>query len=137
MKATDAFKDSLEQEVIRARQTLPSNDDWDGEGAPGFKEQTIDAAAAFLRQQADLALRNSGVMIDIPILAPGPGDGSVDVFWNKDYYQLLVNISADLSDTIAYYGCDLPRCDNEIQGTVDRHDPSIELTYWLAAHSHN
>lgn len=51
------------------------------------------------------AWKSRGIRLDAPDLLLGP-DGSVDLHWKGAGYEMLVNVPADLSAPITYYGDD-------------------------------
>ena len=71
-------------------------EDWDDEGCPAYQEKTIDAAAQFLYQLDSPSVTNVRI-------APA-GEGSIDLHWKMDKFELLINFHPDGS--VSYYGDD-------------------------------
>ena len=95
------------QVIAEAKERLLAlEDDWDGEGAPAYCEQTIEAAASFFYQLVE----KSEVAMPVRILPAS--EGSIDLHWKTARFELLVNFHPDGS--VSYYGDDY--CDNAIQG---------------------
>jgi hypothetical protein len=116
----------LEQEIQRSRRILSLEDDWDGEGSKGYSEQAWSRATGYLRRQARACWLRHGVVIPTPTIGPGP-EGSIDIHWQTEFYELLVNIPADPAIPASFYGDDYGTL--SIKGTFD---PSAEPSGHLA-----
>lgn len=93
----DGAPSALESAIDKSRFILTLNDDYDGEGSPGYERQTWERAVALLRRTA-----SEIPLVDMPTIGPGP-DGSIDLYWKTDSYTLLLNIRPGSKD-ISYYG---------------------------------
>ena len=112
--------DSHVRVVAEAKERLLAlEDDWDGEGAPAYCEQTIEAATAFFSE----LVAKSGLATPIRILPAS--EGSIDLHWKTARFELLVNFHPDGS--VSYYGDDY--CENAIQGKT-RPKPEV-IAYWM------
>ena len=98
---------------------LALEDDWDGEGAPAYSEQTIEAAAGFFYQLVE----KSELATQVRILPAS--EGSIDLHWKTAQFELLVNFHPDGS--VSYYGDDY--CENAIQGKT-RPKPEV-IACWM------
>ena len=112
--------DSHVQVVAEAKeQLLVLEDDWDGEGAPAYCEQTIEAAAAFFYQLAERS------ELATPVRILPASEGSIDLHWKTARFELLVNFHPDGS--VSYYGDDY--CENVIQGKT--HPKPEVIACWM------
>lgn len=137
--ATYAFSEAEEPPELRAltaaiersREITELHDDWDNEGSPGYSEETWRRATDYLNKQIFACWDRHGVVIPAPWITPGP-DGSIDIHWQTDLYELLVNFPADASEPATFYGDDYGRM--SIKGQFDpRSQPAghLALVSWL------
>lgn len=75
---------------------LRLEEDWDDAGCPAYKPETLDAAAQFLYQI------DNPEAINVRI-APA-SEGSIDLHWKTDKFELLINFHPD--NSVSYYGDD-------------------------------
>ena len=88
---------SLETKVNEAKERiLRLEEDWDDAGCPAYKPETLDAAAQFLYQI------DNPEAINVRI-APA-SEGSIDLHWKMDKFELLINFRSD--NSVSYYGDD-------------------------------
>ena len=112
--------DTHVQVVAEAKERLLAlEDNWDGEGAPAYCEQTIEAAAGFFYQLVE----RSELATQVRILPAS--EGSIDLHWKTAQFELLVNFHPDGS--VSYYGDDY--CENVIQGKT-RPKPEV-IACWM------
>ena len=112
--------DTHVQVVAEAKERLLAlEDDWDGEGAPAYCEQTIEAAAAFFYQLVEKS------ELATPVRILPASEGSIDLHWKTARFELLVNFHPDGS--VSYYGDDY--CENAIQGKT-RPTPEV-IACWM------
>ena len=125
--------DELRSAIEKSRQMLGWEDDWDGEGSPGYAEATWKRATDFVMQNTLQLWRNYGFYADIPRVTPGP-DGSVDILWRSDKRKLLLNVPTDVKELASYYG---ENSDHEtIEGTLDISLTNDWLLMWLMKVEH-
>jgi hypothetical protein len=117
----------INEALARAEWMLNLEDDWDGEGSVGFSKITFNRAADFLRRYATGAWKRAGTIIPVPEILPGP-DGSIDILWKTEGYELLVNIPAE-NKLASFYGDDLR--DANIKGTFDASVENLGLLEWF------
>lgn len=105
----------LEREIESSRYLLSLQDD-DLEEGVTFSEATWSRATGFVRRFAKALFLSSGKILDPPRILPGP-KGSIDIHWESDSYELLINIPPALHQPASFYG------DNKgtrtIKGTFD------------------
>ena len=89
--------ESLKTKVNEAKERiLRLEEDWDDAGCPAYKPETLDAAAQFLYQI------DNPEAINVRI-APA-SEGSIDLHWKTDKFELLINFHSD--NSVSYYGDD-------------------------------
>ncbi len=83
--------------VDRAKaRILRLEENWDDAGCSAYKEETIKAAAKFLHQ-----LEGSKA---IKVRIAPASEGSIDLHWKMDKFELLINFHPD--NSVSYYGDD-------------------------------
>lgn len=102
--------------------------DCNEEGIPVYKKSTLDRAIKFLENHALWLWKNHGICIDAPKILPGPS-GSIDLWWAKDSYELLVNIPEDPCEPANFYGDDKGKI--HIKGTFNPDVCNQGLLIWL------
>lgn len=118
----------IEDAIEASRNLIDIQGDWDGEGSPGFSEQIWGRAADFVRQYASHLKLNYGLAVPAPDILPGP-NGSIDIHWEKDSFELLVNIPADPGERAEFYGDDYGSI--YIKGNLDPSRVNQGLIEWL------
>ncbi len=103
-------------------------DDWDDEGAPAISKATWDRAIGWLSDNALSLWTEHRVVVDAPMMSAGP-DGSVDVHWKDDRRQLLVNVPADATQPMEFFGDD--RGHTVVKGVLDESVSNRWLFEWL------
>lgn len=112
--------DTSVQVIAEAKESLLAlEDDWDGEGAPAYSEQTIEAAAAFFYQLVERS------ELATPVRILPASEGSIDLHWKTAQFELLINFHPDGS--VSYYRDDY--CENAIQGKT-RPKPEV-IACWM------
>lgn len=114
-----------------SRWILALEENWDGEGAIPYSEDTFKQATAFLRNYAIHSLKRFGTAIAAPRILPGP-DGSIDLHWKRHGHELLVNIPASSEQLASFYGDDFGSA--QIKGTFDVGTYNLGLLGWLTEH---
>lgn len=120
---------SIAEAIASSKSILGLEDDWDGEGSPGYQEATWGRAVSFLRELALGLRRRYHVAIDAPRILPSAG-GSIDLHWKTASYELLVNVPADPDKPASYYG-DNARGNMPIEKTCDPWSPDPKLLAWM------
>lgn len=123
------------EEIVQAievsKSILKLKDDWDGEGSPGYSEMTWDRMRRFLLGHAQAMRNQFAISIPAPQILPGP-DGSIDMLWKTDDYELLVNIPSDPNSFASFYGDDRDR--SSVKGTIDPARTNQGILSWLMTH---
>lgn len=118
----------IDTAIERSRCILDLLDDWDDEGAPAISKATWDRAIDWLRGNALSLWTDHHIITVAPVMSAGP-DGSVDVHWKDDRRQLLVNVPADASQRMEFFGDD--RGDTVVKGILDQSVSNLWLFDWL------
>ncbi len=126
--AEQSEESSIEQAIEASRHLMQLEQDWDGEGSPGYTEETWKRATEFIQRYSGSLLVEHGFQIAVPEILPGPG-GSIDVHWEKDAFELLVNIPADAGERAEFYGDDYGSI--YIKGNLDLSKLNKGLVEWL------
>lgn len=93
-----------------------------------YSEKALDRAVAFLRTHIEWVWRSCGTKAPVPTIGPGPR-GSVDLYWKRPSWELLVNIPASADDPGTFYGHD----DNKqkAKGSFDPEYFTMSIATWL------
>jgi len=116
------------EEIRASKQILSLKENWDGEGSPGYKESTWIRTVEFLANYALRIWREFELIIDTPIISQGP-EGSIDIYWKTNDYDLLVNISENPESPATFYGENKGK--NHIKGSFDPSDYNQGLLLYL------
>ena len=119
----------LDVAIEESRELLERPDDWDGEGSPGYDEETWQRATGFLLANAVRLWNDYGVIIDAPEISPGPA-GSIDLHWRSGRRELLINVPANPGMPAGFYGDD--RTGNAVKGQLDVTEENQWLLMWLS-----
>ena len=121
---------TLESGIASSRSLLDLADDWDDAGAPDYDEATWQRAVTFLTSGVSRLWSEHRVQTERADVLPGPR-GSIDLDWRTPGHELLVNVPANPSQPVAYYG-DNGAEGKKIKGTLDPAAPNRWLLAWLA-----
>lgn len=111
-------------EVSKSLVKLPDN--WDDEGSIGYKEETFLRAVGFLTKYALWIWNEKRILIDIPKILPAQ-KGSIDLFWKKRNYDLLINIPAQPNSVATFYGDDRKATKIEGEFPINTYNQGIFL----------
>jgi hypothetical protein len=106
---------------------LPDN--WDGNGAPSFTENTFERASFLLKNILN-KLWNNMDEIPIPLIQPVP-DGSIDINWETDKFELLINISPETNKQVNVYGEKIDSPEDEIEMYIPYDLAELGVIQWL------
>ena len=113
---------AIRQTVDEAKKRLLAlEENWDGEGSPAYQERTIESATTFLYELVEKSETLEATKVRI---LPA-SEGSIDLHWKTELFELLVNFRPDGS--VSYYGDDY--CENSIQGQT-RPKPGF-ISCWM------
>lgn len=114
----------------RSRAMLDLEDDWDGEGSPGYAEETWRRAVGIALESAKHAPSAPQEPLPTPAFSKGP-DGSVDVLWRANAKRVMINVPAEAGEPITYHGFDRDNARREIKGLLDPTDANGWIVAWL------
>lgn len=83
--------EELNNEIEKSKYILALEDDFDDDGSEGYKSETWVRAIKFICQLFDFALIKSNLKLPVPKILHGPS-GSIDIYWENDDFNILVNI---------------------------------------------
>lgn len=92
----------LDAEIAHARSVLDRKNELDEEI---LSEETLERAVAFLQLHFTWLWQTCGVKAPVPVIGFGPNK-SVDIFWKRSSWELLVNIPASRETKATFYGDD-------------------------------
>jgi len=118
----------LNAEIERAKLIIELGSDWDGEGSPGYSQDTFGRAIAFLNTHTWRLWESYGIQSPIPRIGPGP-DGSIDLHWKQPCWELLVNIPADPNEMAVFYGDNYGA--QKIRGSLNPKGFNLGIAEWL------
>lgn len=106
----------IQKEIQKSKYILDLADNWDDEGSRGYQMSTWQRATSFLFKLSLKAWESFRVAIDAPKIYHGP-NGSIDMLWKTDKYQILANFPDDPSLPATFYGNDSGK--DSLEGTFD------------------
>jgi len=106
---------------------LPEN--WDGYGAPSFNNEILKRVSNLL-EKVFQSLWNEMIEISLPLIQPVP-DGSVDINWETDKFELLVNIPSEDNKLVNIYGEKIGFPLEEIENRSNYELAILVITHWL------
>ena len=89
-----------------------------------FNLETFRRASSFLIKYTKEVLRKLNILIDVPNIYPGP-DNSIDIYWENDFYELLLNIPPIGNSIATYYGDN--KNNENTKGTINLDAKNINL----------
>lgn len=114
--------------VNSSREMLGWGDNWDGEGSLGYTETVWRQATVFLITNANELWARQHRTIPVPQIEPGP-NGSIDLHWQADGKELLINVPDDAGGPATFYG------DNAsaefVKGSLNTSADAQWLLMWL------
>lgn len=122
------FKDcEMIKEIEKSVRILDYKNNWDGEGSKSYKKETFINAISFLVKYTNWIWDEKVYAIPSPKILPGP-NGSIDIYWKKNNFDLLVTISEHPSTTAFFYGDD--KSDEIYEGrfNIKKNNPGIFLS---------
>lgn len=125
LENTVGFDSALAKEVNQARRLM---EDFEPDGDPCFSKETLDRAVEFLRSQSKQFQSVYGKLPPAPYIGAGP-DASVDLHWERDEWELLVNIPAGPNEPASFYGDNYGT--QKIKGSLDPKSANRGILAWL------
>jgi hypothetical protein len=92
----------LIEAVEESKYILELPDNWDEEGSESYSKEVWVKAVKFLIRHAEWVLEQTGKPIVTPKILHGP-DGSIDIYWKKPEFYLLINIPKEDGSLATFY----------------------------------
>lgn len=102
IKVPYQFND-LVKSIKESKKLLDLKDNWDDQGSPGYSEETLQQAIRLIVNYSRKIWVEEGIVIDAPKILPAQ-NGSIDLFWEKDEYTLLINVPRYPGYLAGFYG---------------------------------
>jgi hypothetical protein len=119
----------VDDAIRESRAILEMPLDPEDDNSPRLEESTWRRATNFLRTLAKSIWDLRGGVVAAPEIVPVP-DGSIDLHWKSENYELLVNIPRDEVGKAQFYGDEAGK--THFKGTLDVNEPNLHLILWLA-----
>ena len=124
----DLVAGELETAIEESKWVLSLQAGWDGPDAQAIRFDTWTRAADCVRCLGRSGLSEFAEVLPAPRIGP-VADGSIDLFWNDDSENLLINIPPDATMAATFDGV---RPDgNSIRGSLVNLADLAHLTAWL------
>jgi hypothetical protein len=121
----------VEDAIQSSKYMLDWDDNWDGDSSSKYEELTWSRATTFVRNaMKEFRAAYGAASLNAPKIVTG-ADGTIDVRWQADNRQLVVNISANDQEALAFYGKDLTDRALYITGTLRFGDAMNPVFEWL------
>lgn len=124
------YLNDLLSAVQKSRSILDLRENWDGEGSPGYTEDTWRRATDLLVSGVRHMWEQYSELVPVPRILPGP-DGSIDIHWEVGHRHLLLNIPAGADDRAAYYGQHRADPSKNIKGSFDPSQIELPMFFWV------
>lgn len=124
------FKDNFDKMVEKYSQGVVGlKNNWDEEGSKGYDIELWDRTIKLLK---NLLFNLWDNLLDVPIpsILPSP-DGSFDLNWETDMFELLVNIPGDNHESVSIYGERIGHKEDEIEVRLRYELAMPVLMQWL------
>lgn len=119
---------ALDIELRRIESMIEHPDYTDEEDFPSFSITTLFRAKSFLLAQSKQFHKIFGYFPPVPQIGAGP-NGSVDLYWKKTGWELLINIPAEDGKMATFYGDDYGL--QKIKGSLDPNSFHYGIVPWL------
>jgi len=120
---------TLEDAIAASRSILEIQVNPDEGVTTPYSEETWQRAIKLLREMSDLFWQAASEPLPAPAIGPAT-DGSLDLFWELVDLTLLINVTADQSKHVTFFGRRLRN--SKISGVLDQDDAQPRhLTGWL------
>ena len=130
--ATNGIEQGLLELESEVRNLTKLEDNWDGEGSAGYSVDVCERAVQFVKRHVEWMRKTLGRVPELPSIDPGPGS-SIDVHWQTDKLELLVNIPKDPTEKATYYGDDY--ADFSFKGAFNPDEINRTIGCWIAFES--
>ncbi|MDQ3512417.1 MAG: hypothetical protein M3462_01950 [Chloroflexota bacterium] len=117
--------------IERSRHLLSLDNDWDGEGSPGYQETTWRRAVDIvLTSVTAFVERQPGAVLPVPAIAGGQ-DGGIDILWDAGTRHLMITVPPANDGPVTFHGFDQTNDAREVKGSLDPADANDWIVRWL------
>lgn len=116
----------LASEIEHSKSILKLKDNWDEEGAKGYKKQTYLQAINFLVRFAKWVKEECSTVIDTPKILPA-NNGCISLYWKRLNYDLLITIPEYPNTVATFYGDDKGKTKIEGEFPLENHERGVFL----------
>ena len=109
--------------------TINLQDDWDGQGSKGFSEELWQNVIDFLLF-IYIELYAEKLKVPFPLVLPNV-DGSLDIDWETESFELLINFPPDPEELIHMYGEKMGSPKNELDVRINRDLAGLVVNEWM------
>ncbi len=109
--------------------TINLQDDWDGQGSKGFSEELWQRVIDFLLI-IYIRLYKEELHAPFPLVLPNT-DGSLDIDWETETFELLINFSPDPEELVHMYGEKIGSPKHEFDVRINRELAGLVVSEWL------
>jgi len=104
-------------------------DNWDHQDSKGYNEKTWQRVVKLLEKTLN-TLWDEKLEIPIPLILPA-SNGSFDINWETEQFELLVNIPSDIKELVNVYGEKIGFPEDEIEVRINYNLVYLVLIEWL------
>ena len=116
------------QRIYNSLDILSLKDDWDEQGSKSYFVETFYQATNFIITYLTWVWDEFHVVPAAPEILPGP-NGSIDLLWQNENYDLLINCKEAPSDISTFYGDD--NKNTKIEGQFEMSNPNLGVLLCL------
>ncbi len=128
-KQDTPLREDIKSAIESSRSSiLGLRDNWDDEGSPGYTKETWRRATLFLENCVKWLWCDHETVLAAPNILPGP-NGSIDLHWDTQKYEVLINIPADRTVKLGFYGDN--KGDDFRKGSLNPKTKNEDFLLWL------
>ena len=126
-----ASREKMLEDLLEKRVSyiLNLSKNWDDNGAENFKKHTLERVSNLLKKVFQ-DLWNQMIDAPFPLISPVP-DGSVDINWETDIFELLINIPAKENLLVNLYGERINHPEDEVEVRINYDMVAQYVIPWL------
>ena len=126
-----ATKERMLEKLLdkRVNHILNLSENWDDNGAEKFKKETLERVSNLLKKILQ-ELWDQMVDVPFPLISPVP-DGSVDINWETDKFELLINVPAKDNLLVNLYGERMSHPEDEVEVRINYDMATQYVIPWL------
>lgn len=109
--------------------TINLQDNWDGQESKGFSEELWQRVIDFLLI-VYIKLYKEELKVPFPLVLPNT-DGSLDIDWETESFELLINFSPDPEELVHMYGEKIGNPKHELDVRINRELAGLVVSEWL------